>query len=319
MIDPFFFVEALPGGKYGVVNADTNKVMFTYSKWSDANATAIKMNSQRKQNPAGLSLTQKIKRMGGIDIGAIRDISGERKAGKGIAGISPGLFTRNGRGLDDLAISLNDAGYSISVNDADGGVADLAEMIRTEIDGYQKFYPGDQSESFEKQYADYYGGAPAAKKRKAAKTRHKAPRTKAKRRPSFDLADRVSQITGRPPSRRLVARRMKNNQRGFFPNPVPASKKVQVRNASDLYTRFTGHEATEYELVDKPVIPDVMLQVGDIDGVLYTTVRDGKTEKYIHKFKKNCRPLFCVSHDGKQLYMLGGSYDFTELGIVDKT
>lgn len=102
-------------------------------------------------------------------------------------------------------------------------------------------------------------------------------------------------------------------------NPVPPSRKVQERNAADLYERFTGHEADESIMIDKPVLPDVMLVVGDIDGILYTTVRDGKTEKYIHKFKKNCRPLFTVSHDGKQLFMLGGAYDFTELGIVDKT
>lgn len=102
-------------------------------------------------------------------------------------------------------------------------------------------------------------------------------------------------------------------------NPVPASKRVQLRNASKLFSDFTGHEADEYEMVDKPVIPDVMLLVGDVDFIGYTTVRDGQTEKYIHKFKKNCRPHFTVSHDGKQLFMLGGSYDFTELGIVDKT
>ena len=102
-------------------------------------------------------------------------------------------------------------------------------------------------------------------------------------------------------------------------NPVPPSRKVQQRNAADLYERFTGHKATESVMVDKPVLPDVMLVVGDIDFIGYTTVRDGVTEKYIHKFTKKCRPLFSVSHDGKQLFMLGGSYDFTELGIVDKT
>ena len=102
-------------------------------------------------------------------------------------------------------------------------------------------------------------------------------------------------------------------------NPVPPSRKLQQRNAEDLYSRFTGHEATEHVMIDKPVLPDVMLVVGDIDFIGYTTVRDGVTEKYIHKFKKNCRPLFTVSHDGKLLFMLGGSYDFTELGIVDRT
>lgn len=102
-------------------------------------------------------------------------------------------------------------------------------------------------------------------------------------------------------------------------NPVPPSKVVQARNAADLYRRFTGHDALEEVRIDKPVLPDVMLVVGDIDGIMYTTVRDGVMEKYVHQFKKKARPLFCVSHDGQQIYLIGGEYDFTERGIVDRT
>jgi len=103
------------------------------------------------------------------------------------------------------------------------------------------------------------------------------------------------------------------------PNPVPPSRRVQIQNASKLYSDFTGHDATEQIEVDKPETPDVMLVVGDVDGVMYTTVRDGVTEKYVHTFKKSCRPLLAVSSDGTQLHMLGGSYDFTERGIVDRS
>lgn len=106
---------------------------------------------------------------------------------------------------------------------------------------------------------------------------------------------------------------------GRQPNPVPPSKVVQARNAADLYQRFTGHDALEEVQIDKPVLPDVMLVVGDIDGIMYTTVRDGQVEKYVHQFKKKARPLFCVSHDGKQIHLIGGEYDFTERGIVDRT
>lgn len=109
-------------------------------------------------------------------------------------------------------------------------------------------------------------------------------------------------------------------------NPVPESsrstkhsREARIEAAGGLFSRFTGHDADELVSIDKPEFPDVLSVIGDIDGVLYTTVRDGETEKYIHKFKKNCRPLFCVTHDGKQIFMLGGSYDFTERGIVDRT
>lgn len=111
-------------------------------------------------------------------------------------------------------------------------------------------------------------------------------------------------------------------------NPVPPSSKAtgkthrhvrdQAERAKLLYTNFTGHEAGDEVMIDKPQYPDVMSVIGDIDGLLYTTVRDGKVEKYIHKFKKNSRPLFCIAPDGLTLYMIGGSYEFGERGIVDK-
>lgn len=91
----------------------------------------------------------------------------------------------------------------------------------------------------------------------------------------------------------------------------------EVRKAADLYERFSGHEATEGARVTVPPPLKVGVAIGDVDGILYTTVRDGVTEKYIHKFAKKDRPLFVVSPDGKQLLMVGGSYTFTERGIVD--
>lgn len=109
-------------------------------------------------------------------------------------------------------------------------------------------------------------------------------------------------------------------------NPVPPSSRAgenriahgEVEKARLLYEKFTGHDAVDEVVIDKPVMPDVMCVIGDIDGIMYTTVRDGKTEKYLHKFKKSARPLFCVSPDGLSLYLIGGSYQFGERGIVDK-
>jgi hypothetical protein len=94
---------------------------------------------------------------------------------------------------------------------------------------------------------------------------------------------------------------------------------AQVRKAAALYTKFTGH--TDVELT-KAVIPDapkVLTEIGTVDGILYTTVRDGETERYIHNFKSKSRPLFAVSPDGKQLFLLGGAFTFGERGIVDDT
>ena len=65
-------------------------------------------------------------------------------------------------------------------------------------------------------------------------------------------------------------------------------------------------------------VPKTGLVIGELDGVLYTNVRDGKTEKYKHDFKKSSRPHLIASNDGKSLHILGGEYEFTERGIEDK-
>ena len=91
----------------------------------------------------------------------------------------------------------------------------------------------------------------------------------------------------------------------------------KVTAAAKLYANFRGEEPAYIEAVKLPVAP-VMMLIGECDGLLYTTRRDGHIEHYQHKFAKNSRPLLACSFDGSQLYLLGGAYDFTELGIVDK-
>ena len=90
-----------------------------------------------------------------------------------------------------------------------------------------------------------------------------------------------------------------------------------MREAARRFSDFTGH-APEYLEKVKIKVPKTGLVIGDLDGILYTTVRDGEIEKYIHRFKRNSRPLLISSSDGKSLHILGGEYEFTERGIVDK-
>lgn len=98
---------------------------------------------------------------------------------------------------------------------------------------------------------------------------------------------------------------------------VPLSKRAKINRAADLYENFTGHEAEELGYIDFS-IPDVAVVIGEVEGIIYNTVRDGVHERYIHKFKAKSRPMFAVTPDGTQLVLLGGNYDFTERGIVDK-
>lgn len=92
---------------------------------------------------------------------------------------------------------------------------------------------------------------------------------------------------------------------------------AKVRQAAKLFVQFRGEDPEFIESVTFPNHPVLML-IGECDGVLYTTRRDGNLERYIHRFKRNSRPLLATSSDGKQLYLLGGAYDFTDRGIVDK-
>ena len=94
------------------------------------------------------------------------------------------------------------------------------------------------------------------------------------------------------------------------------NKNTKIDDAAQLFEEFTGDEA---DYVDSHTyeIPDVGMEIGEVDGILYTTKRDGVIEKYVHTFKKASRPLLAVSSDGKQLFMVGGSYQFTEKGIED--
>ena len=95
-----------------------------------------------------------------------------------------------------------------------------------------------------------------------------------------------------------------------------------IKKGKKLYQDFTGH-TDEFEIyrLKVPGFPEdlkKLVVIGECSGLLYDSVRDGKLEKYIHRFRKNSRPLFCITPDGNQIVLLGGAYKFTDRGIVDK-
>jgi len=90
-----------------------------------------------------------------------------------------------------------------------------------------------------------------------------------------------------------------------------------ARRSADIYESFTGHEAEAIDVIDIPPIPDAVAVIGTLDAVEYTTVREGKTELYRHKFRAKDRPLLCVSPDRRQILIVGGGFQFTDRGIVD--
>lgn len=99
-------------------------------------------------------------------------------------------------------------------------------------------------------------------------------------------------------------------------NPVKNKTNKKIMKAIKLFEKFSGHTP---EYIDKKDLPkiDVGFKIGTLDGLLYTTVRDGRTEKYVHKFKRRARPILVSNFDGSFIALVGGDYKFTDRGIVD--
>lgn len=104
------------------------------------------------------SLLGDIRRMGGIKLHQLRDITGETRVGKGRPSLPPTLFTNHGMGIDDLATDLRAKGYDIP-DDVDGGVETLRDMIRRELDG-ENVYPMGDMENMAQKASSMYDDMP---------------------------------------------------------------------------------------------------------------------------------------------------------------
>jgi len=100
-------------------------------------------------------------------------------------------------------------------------------------------------------------------------------------------------------------------------NPVPKSKWNKVKEATERHFDFSGHQAKFIDEKDLKKM-DVGFKIGQVDFIGYTAKRDGRVEKYIHKFKRSSRPILASNYDGKFIALVNGKYHFTERGIVDK-
>lgn len=96
------------------------------------------------------------------------------------------------------------------------------------------------------------------------------------------------------------------------------SQRRRIEQASRRFERFHGAPP---ERVDRREIevPDTVLQVGTLEGIVYSAQVDGenKSTRFYHPFRRSSRPLLCATPDGKMLVIVGGRFRFTERGIVD--
>jgi len=100
---------------------------------------------------------------------------------------------------------------------------------------------------------------------------------------------------------------------------LSAAEVEQVRSGQRLLDDFAGRKIENVALTRVPTWPRIVINIGLVDGILYSAERDGKLDRYVHRFKPRARPMMAVRPDGQApVLLIGGSYDFTELGIVDK-
>jgi hypothetical protein len=99
-------------------------------------------------------------------------------------------------------------------------------------------------------------------------------------------------------------------------NPTAAPDARSLAQAKRLYKGFTGRSPRTLKQLAIPALPSTGLAIGRVFGIMYDVAATG--ERFQHEFKGKSRPLLVVSDDGKQVFLIGGSYTFTQRGFVDR-
>lgn len=97
-----------------------------------------------------------------------------------------------------------------------------------------------------------------------------------------------------------------------------SARAVDISKAERLFEAFTGHSSDNQYRLTGLQMPKVACVVGELDALLYTTMRDGKVERYTHTFNQRDKAILCASPDGRQILILGGHFRWTARGIVDR-
>lgn len=104
---------------------------------------ATEVIKPEKKLAPSMGIQAALKQAGGINTEHLFDLTGEKSVNK--SGATVGLFTKNGRGLDDAVQIAVEKGYLPAdvLNEVDGGVGELSDLIIDEIQG-KKAVPLDQ-------------------------------------------------------------------------------------------------------------------------------------------------------------------------------
>jgi len=121
--------------------------------------TVQKLPEKIKLEKEPISLSGYLRKTGGVSQDYILDITGEKNPSK--SGATVGLFNKKARSMDDAVERAIEGDYlPMSVlDDADGGVGALTELLASEIQGNQKVFPMSY-DRFSRQMAQEYNQTP---------------------------------------------------------------------------------------------------------------------------------------------------------------
>lgn len=92
---------------------------------------------------------------------------------------------------------------------------------------------------------------------------------------------------------------------------------AEKRKAAALYEAFHEGPPTDGVMVNIPIPPKTVWQLGRVISIAYEARIEGELVSFEHEFKARSAPHLAVSSDGKSMFLAGGKFRVTERGITD--
>lgn len=92
----------------------------------------------------------------------------------------------------------------------------------------------------------------------------------------------------------------------------------ELRRASGLYRSFRERTPKRAKVI-RVRWPKALAVIGHVEFIGYSTSHGGRAKLYRHDFAPGSRPYLCADGKTRRIFILGGRYRFTDLGIVDVT
>jgi hypothetical protein len=135
-------ISKIKGKKFNIPVIEEPKYgQMTQADLAPVFETSIELPKRLPLEKEPVSLAGYLRSTGGISKDYIRDVTGETNPRQ--SGAAVGLFTNKARSMDDSVQRAVEGGYlpESVLNEVDGGVSALTELLATEIQQKQKVYP----------------------------------------------------------------------------------------------------------------------------------------------------------------------------------